>query len=183
VGPGDRVPHRPRPAGAPTISQGNRARAAAAELAVSGLIGVRGIKDEIDISYDAVAPVDVTALVLLRARAIAGQPIEDSILLCARLPVTVEDRDRAARLGFDLAAPYCPFTAQLAGASALGHADLASRLRAAGAARVHRGRPGHRACPAPAQLESVHRRPAAAARPGPPDRPHPARSGSRPAAR
>jgi hypothetical protein len=100
---------------------------------VSGLIGVRGIKDEIDISYDAVAPVDVTALVLLRARAIAGQPIEDSILLCARLPVTVEDRDRAARLGFDLAAPYCPFTAQLAGASALGHADLASRLRAAGA--------------------------------------------------
>jgi hypothetical protein len=133
VGPGDRVPHRPRPAGPPTISQGNRARAAAAELAVSGLIGVRGIKDEIDISYDAVAPVDVTALVLLRARAIAGQPIEDSILLCARLPVTVEDRDRAARLGFDLAAPYCPFTAQLAGASALGHADLASRLRAAGA--------------------------------------------------
>ncbi len=53
--------------------------------------------------------------------------------LCARLPVTVEDRDRAARLGFDLAAPYCPFTAQLAAASALGHADLASRLRAAGA--------------------------------------------------
>jgi PucR C-terminal helix-turn-helix domain len=53
--------------------------------------------------------------------------------LCARLPVTVEDRDRAARLGFDLAAPYCPFTAQLAGASALGHADLASRLRATGA--------------------------------------------------
>jgi len=100
---------------------------------VSGLIGVRGIKDEIDISCDAVAPVDVTALVPLRARAIAGQPIEDSILLCAWLPVTVEDRDRAARLGFDLAAPYCPFTAQLAGASALGHADLASRLRAAGA--------------------------------------------------
>jgi hypothetical protein len=53
--------------------------------------------------------------------------------LCARLPVTVEDRDRAVRLGFDLTAPYCPFTAQLAGASALGHADLASRLRAAGA--------------------------------------------------
>jgi hypothetical protein len=53
--------------------------------------------------------------------------------LCARLPVTVEDRDRAARLGFDLAAPYCPFTAQLAGASAAGYADLASRLRAAGA--------------------------------------------------
>jgi PucR C-terminal helix-turn-helix domain len=53
--------------------------------------------------------------------------------LCARLPVTVEDRDRATRLGFDLAEPYCPFTAQLAGASAAGHADLASRLRTAGA--------------------------------------------------
>jgi hypothetical protein len=53
--------------------------------------------------------------------------------LCARLPVTIEDRDRAERLGFDLAAPYCPFTAQLDGASAAGHADLASRLRAAGA--------------------------------------------------
>jgi len=53
--------------------------------------------------------------------------------LCARLPITVEDRDRAARLGFDLAAPYGPFTAQLAGGSAAAHADLASRLRAAGA--------------------------------------------------
>ncbi len=53
--------------------------------------------------------------------------------LCAQLPVTIEDRDRAARLGFDLAAPYSPFTAQLAGASAAGHANLASRLRMAGA--------------------------------------------------
>jgi hypothetical protein len=53
--------------------------------------------------------------------------------LCARLPVTVEDRDRAARLGFDLAEPYCPFTTQLAGASAPAYADLASRLRGAGA--------------------------------------------------
>jgi hypothetical protein len=53
--------------------------------------------------------------------------------LCAGLPVTVEDRDRAARLGFDLAEPYCPFTAQLAGASAAAYADLASRLRGAGA--------------------------------------------------
>jgi hypothetical protein len=52
--------------------------------------------------------------------------------LSARLPVTIEDRDRATRLGFDLTAPYCPFTAQLAGGSAVGHADLASRLRAAG---------------------------------------------------
>lgn len=53
--------------------------------------------------------------------------------LCARLPVTIEDRDRAARLGFDLTEAYCPFTAQLAGASAAGYADLASRLRGAGA--------------------------------------------------
>jgi hypothetical protein len=53
--------------------------------------------------------------------------------LCAPLPVTIEDQDRAARLGFDLAAPYCPFSAELAGGSAAGHAGLASRLRAAGA--------------------------------------------------
>lgn len=53
--------------------------------------------------------------------------------LCARLPVTLEDRDRAARLGFDLAGPYCPFAAQLGGAGAAAHADLGSRLRAAGA--------------------------------------------------
>ena len=53
--------------------------------------------------------------------------------LCARLPVTIEDRDRAARLGFDLAAQYCPFSAQLVGASVFGHAELASRLRTAGA--------------------------------------------------
>lgn len=53
--------------------------------------------------------------------------------LCAQLPVTIEDRDRTARLGFDLAEPHCPFTAQLAGATAVGHADLASRLRTAGA--------------------------------------------------
>ena len=52
--------------------------------------------------------------------------------LCAQLPVTIEDRDRAARLGFDLAAPYCPFVAQLPGGSIAGHADLAARLRAAG---------------------------------------------------
>jgi osmotically-inducible protein OsmY len=35
----------------------------AAELAVGGLTGVRNIKDEIDIDYDAADPVDVTALV------------------------------------------------------------------------------------------------------------------------
>jgi len=53
--------------------------------------------------------------------------------LCARLPVTIEDQDRAARLGFDLAAPYGPFVAQLAEAGVAGHANLASRLRTAGA--------------------------------------------------
>ncbi|MFJ8159067.1 PucR family transcriptional regulator [Streptomyces sp. NPDC094468] len=52
--------------------------------------------------------------------------------LCARLPVTIEDRDRAARLGFDLEGPYRPFTARLVGASIGSHADLASRLRGAG---------------------------------------------------
>ncbi|MFF4898003.1 PucR family transcriptional regulator [Streptomyces sp. NPDC001068] len=52
--------------------------------------------------------------------------------LCARLPVTIEDRDRAARLGFALEEPYRPFTARLAGASVGSHADLAARLRAAG---------------------------------------------------
>ena len=35
----------------------------AAELAVGGLTGVRNVKDEIDIDYDAANPVDVTALV------------------------------------------------------------------------------------------------------------------------
>ncbi len=53
--------------------------------------------------------------------------------LCAQVPLTVEDRDRTARLEFDLAAPACPFTAQLAGASVADHADLAARLRTAGA--------------------------------------------------
>lgn len=53
--------------------------------------------------------------------------------LCAQVPVTIEDRDRTARLGFDLAAPACPFTAQLAGESIAAHAELAARLRMAGA--------------------------------------------------
>ena len=39
------------------------AQRTAAELAVGGLAGVRNIKDEIDIDYDAADPVDVTALV------------------------------------------------------------------------------------------------------------------------
>jgi hypothetical protein len=53
--------------------------------------------------------------------------------LCAQVPVTIEDRDRAPGLGFDLAAPARPFTAQLVGASVADHADLAARLRTAGA--------------------------------------------------
>ena len=62
----------------------------------------------------------------LRARALFDR-------LCAQVPVTIEDRDRAAGLASDLAAPACPFTAQLAGASVADHAGLAARLRAAGA--------------------------------------------------
>jgi PucR C-terminal helix-turn-helix domain len=49
--------------------------------------------------------------------------------LSADLPITIEDSDRAARLHFDLAPPYCPFSAQVAGASVASHADLAARLR------------------------------------------------------
>ena len=62
----------------------------------------------------------------LRARALFDR-------LCAQVPVTIEDRDRTAGLGSDLAAPACPFTAQLVGASVADHAGLAARLRAAGA--------------------------------------------------
>ena len=62
----------------------------------------------------------------LRARALFDR-------LCAQVPVTIEDRDRTAGLGSDLAAPACPFTAELAGASVDDHAGLAARLRAAGA--------------------------------------------------
>jgi PucR C-terminal helix-turn-helix domain len=53
--------------------------------------------------------------------------------LCAQLPVTAGDRDRAARLGFDLAQPSCPFAAQVVGAPVAAHAGLAARLRTAGA--------------------------------------------------
>lgn len=62
----------------------------------------------------------------LRARALFDR-------LCAQVPVTAEDRGRTARLGLDLAAPPCPFTAQLAGAPVADHAGLAARLRRAGA--------------------------------------------------
>jgi hypothetical protein len=53
--------------------------------------------------------------------------------LCAHLPLTVEDRDRAARLDFDLELRSGPFVAKLIGASVAEHAGLAGRLRAAGA--------------------------------------------------
>jgi hypothetical protein len=62
----------------------------------------------------------------MRARALFDR-------LCAQVPVTIEDRDRAARPGFDLAAATRPFTAQLVGAPVADHAGLAARLRAAGA--------------------------------------------------
>lgn len=62
----------------------------------------------------------------LRARALFDR-------LCARVPVTIGARDRTAKPGFDLTAPACPFTAQLTGAPVTDHADLAARLRAAGA--------------------------------------------------
>jgi len=69
--------------------------------------------------------------------------------------------------GFDLAGPYCPFTAQLGGASVAGHADLASRLRARARSRSPRV-PRLRADSAAVQLGLVSsRRPAAAACPGP----------------
>jgi hypothetical protein len=53
--------------------------------------------------------------------------------LCAHLPLTVEDRERAARLGFDLGTRSCPFVAKLLDAPIAEHARLAARLRAAGA--------------------------------------------------
>jgi hypothetical protein len=68
----------------------------------------------------------------LRARALFDR-------LCAQVPVTIEDRDRAASLGVDLASPTRPFSALLVGASAADHADLAARLRTARALAVTEG--------------------------------------------
>ncbi|MCG7208242.1 PucR family transcriptional regulator [Streptomyces arenae] len=51
----------------------------------------------------------------------------------ADLPVTVEDQERAARLGFDLTPPYMPFVVLLDGSVPAERADLAARLRTAGA--------------------------------------------------
>ncbi|MCH5674441.1 PucR family transcriptional regulator [Streptomyces gilvus] len=53
--------------------------------------------------------------------------------LCARLPITMEDQERAARLGFDLTPPYVPFVALLDTSAPTERAELAGRLRTAGA--------------------------------------------------
>ncbi|MFK0160442.1 PucR family transcriptional regulator [Streptomyces sp. NPDC090493] len=53
--------------------------------------------------------------------------------LCAHLPITVEDQERAARLGFDLTPPYVPFVVLLDKSAPAERADLAARLRSAGA--------------------------------------------------
>jgi hypothetical protein len=52
--------------------------------------------------------------------------------LCAQQPLTVDDRERAEYLGFDLANPYRPFVARLAGATTADHIALAGRLRSLG---------------------------------------------------
>lgn len=52
--------------------------------------------------------------------------------LCAQQPLTVDDRERAEYLGFDLANPYRPFVARLAGATTADHIALAGRLRSQG---------------------------------------------------
>ncbi|MGW3128364.1 hypothetical protein [Streptomyces sp. NPDC001076] len=49
------------------------------------------------------------------------------------LPVTVEDQERAARLGFDLTPPYVPFVVLLDNSAPAERADPAARLRSAGA--------------------------------------------------
>jgi len=49
--------------------------------------------------------------------------------ICAGLPITVEDRDRASRLGFELRAPFRPFSATIVGAPVQDHIRLAGRLR------------------------------------------------------
>ena len=60
--------------------------------------------------------------------------------LCARQPITVDDRERAEFLGFDLAGKYRPFVARLAGANTAHHIRLASRLRSQGVLATTEGR-------------------------------------------
>jgi PucR C-terminal helix-turn-helix domain len=52
--------------------------------------------------------------------------------LCARRPITVDDRERAEYLRFDLAGPHRPFAARLAGGTTAQHIRLSSRLRTEG---------------------------------------------------
>jgi hypothetical protein len=59
--------------------------------------------------------------------------------MCGKSPLTVEDQDRADRLGFTITGPYCPFVVTLAGGSAASHAYLAARLRGAGALAYSEG--------------------------------------------
>jgi len=60
--------------------------------------------------------------------------------ICGQSPVTIEDFDRAERLSFELAGPYCPFVAAIDGGSAASHANMAARMRAAGALAYADGR-------------------------------------------
>ncbi|SEC43314.1 PucR C-terminal helix-turn-helix domain-containing protein [Streptomyces sp. 3213] len=59
--------------------------------------------------------------------------------ICARSATTIEDLDRAERLGFELVGPHCPFVAAVDGGSAAAHAGLAARLRSAGALACAQG--------------------------------------------
>jgi hypothetical protein len=49
--------------------------------------------------------------------------------LCSGQPITVEDHDRASRLGFELRSEFRPFSATIAGAAVQHHINLAARLR------------------------------------------------------
>ncbi|MER6464339.1 helix-turn-helix domain-containing protein [Streptomyces sp. NPDC001228] len=59
--------------------------------------------------------------------------------VCAQTATTIEDLDRAERLGFDLVGPHYPFVAAIDGGSAAAHAGLAARLRSAGALACTQG--------------------------------------------
>ncbi|MEU6197059.1 helix-turn-helix domain-containing protein [Streptomyces sp. NPDC047061] len=55
------------------------------------------------------------------------------VRICDRSPATIEDHDRADRLGFRFAEFYSPFVVAMVGGSAASHSYLAARLRATGA--------------------------------------------------
>ncbi len=52
--------------------------------------------------------------------------------LCAQRPITVDDRERAESLGFDLAGPHRPFVARLVRSTTANHIALAGLLRSQG---------------------------------------------------